>query len=52
MLVDGQPAKSSHLVRGTETILVEPGPLPPIRATAEDIPLTILYEDDKRHRHR
>ncbi len=46
VLVDGAPAKSSHVLRGTETIVVEPGALPPIRATAEDIPLTVLYEDE------
>jgi len=46
VLVDGLAAKSSHIVRGAEVILVDPGPLPPIRATAEDIPLTVLYEDD------
>ena len=46
VLVDGQPAKSSHVLRGAETIVVDPAELPPIRATAEDIPLTVLYEDD------
>lgn len=46
VLVDGQSSKSSHMLRGTEAIVVDPGQLPPIRATAEDIPLTILYEDD------
>jgi 23S rRNA pseudouridine1911/1915/1917 synthase len=46
VLVDGLPAKSSHLIRGAEVIVVEPGQLPPIRATAEDIPLTVLYEDE------
>src|SRR5580692_9771113 len=46
VLVDGQTAKSSAVLRGAELIVVEPGQLPPIRATAEDIPLTVLYEDD------
>jgi len=46
VLVDGQTAKASHLLRGEEAIVVEPGQLPPLRATAEDIPLTVLYEDD------
>jgi len=45
-LVDGLATKSSYEMRGTETVVVEPGELPPIRATAEDIPLTVLYEDD------
>jgi len=46
VLVDGQAAKASYVVRGAEGIVVEPGQLPPIRATAEDIPLNVLYEDD------
>jgi 23S rRNA pseudouridine1911/1915/1917 synthase len=46
VLLDGKAAKSSHVLRGAEAVLVEPGQLPPTRATAEDIPLTILYEDD------
>ena len=46
VLVDGQTAKASATLRGTESIVVEPGQLPPIRAIAEDIPLTVLYEDD------
>lgn len=46
VLVDGQTAKASYVVRGAEGIVVEPGQLPPIRATAEDIPLNVLYEDD------
>lgn len=46
VLVDGQPAKSSYVARGTEIISVDPGPLPPLRATPEDLPLAVLYEDD------
>lgn len=46
VLVEGLPSKPSHLLRGTESIVVDPGPLPALRATAEDIPLTILYEDE------
>jgi 23S rRNA pseudouridine1911/1915/1917 synthase len=34
------------VLRGTESIQVNPGELPPLRAVAEDIPLTVLYEDD------
>src|SRR3954470_16081356 len=45
VLVDGETAKSSHLLRGTENIVVDPTELPPLRATAEDIPLAVLYED-------
>ena len=44
--VAGKAEKSSYLIRGTEEIEVEPVPLPPLRATAEDIPLTVLYEDE------
>jgi 23S rRNA pseudouridine1911/1915/1917 synthase len=46
VLVNGAAAKSSYTLRGTEAIIVDPGRLPPIGATAEDIPLTTLYEDD------
>ncbi len=46
VLLDGLPAKSSHTLRGGEIAEVTPGDLPPIRAAAEDIPLTVLYEDD------
>jgi 23S rRNA pseudouridine1911/1915/1917 synthase len=47
VLVDGKPAKPSLRLRGGETIEVQaPGPRPPLRATAEEIPLDIVYEDD------
>lgn len=42
----GVALKSSYLLRGNETIEVEPLALPPLRATPEALPLTILYEDD------
>ena len=45
VLVDGAPAKSSLLLRGGETIDVSPADLPPLKATAEDLPVEILYED-------
>ncbi len=45
MLVDGSPAKRSYLVKGAERIHVQPGELPPLRATPEDLPLEVLYED-------
>jgi 23S rRNA pseudouridine1911/1915/1917 synthase len=44
--VEGQPVRASWLVRGGESISVEPAELPPLRAVAEDIPLTVLYEDE------
>ena len=43
--VAGRPEKSSYLIRGTEEIEVEPAALPPLKAFAEAIPLTVLYED-------
>ena len=48
VLVDGKPAKPSLRIRGGETIAVlAPAAVrPPLRATAEEIPLDIVYEDD------
>ena len=47
MLVDGaaQPRGSTKL-HGGETVDVDPAPLKPLRAEAEDIELDILYEDE------
>ncbi len=45
VLVDGSAAKRSYLVKGAERIHVQPGELPPLRATPEDLPLEVLYED-------
>jgi 23S rRNA pseudouridine1911/1915/1917 synthase len=46
IMVDGKLAKASHKLHGTESIAVtgEAQP-PPLRAIAEEIPLTIVYED-------
>jgi 23S rRNA pseudouridine1911/1915/1917 synthase len=38
-------AKSSHVMRGTETIEFEVGTIPPLKAEAEAIELSVLYED-------
>ncbi len=46
VLVSGLPSRASHTVRAGEAIEVEPAEPPPLRATAETIPLSILYEDD------
>jgi 23S rRNA pseudouridine1911/1915/1917 synthase len=47
VLVDGKPAKPSLRLRGGETIAVLAlAARPPLRATAEEIPLDIVYEDD------
>lgn len=45
VLLEGGRGKPSHLLRGGERIEVTPAPLAPLNATAEDIPLEILYED-------
>ncbi len=46
IMVDGKLAKASHKLHGTESIAVtgEAQP-PPLRAVAEEIPLTIVFED-------
>jgi len=46
VLVDGRQVRASHAVRAGQTIDVAPAAAPPLRATPEDIPLTVLYEDD------
>lgn len=46
VMVEGQAVRASHALRGTESIQVNPAELPPLRAVAEDIPLTVLYEDE------
>ncbi len=43
--VNGVAGKPSSPIRGTEAIEVEPAHLPPLKAEAEDIPLSVLYED-------
>jgi len=45
VLVNGASAKPSLLLRGGEQIEVSPAELPPLQATAEDLPIEILYED-------
>jgi 23S rRNA pseudouridine1911/1915/1917 synthase len=44
--IDGRVEKPSFTLRGEEQIEVEPAALPPLRAEAEDIPLTVIYEDE------
>lgn len=44
--VDETACRSSMKLRGGESIEVEPAPLKPLHAFAEDIPLEILYEDE------
>ncbi len=45
MLVNGSAAKASLVLRGGETIEVSPAGLPPLKATPEDLPVEVLYED-------
>jgi 23S rRNA pseudouridine1911/1915/1917 synthase len=43
--VNGAPSRPSYLVRSGDALDVEPAEAPPLRASAEDIPLRVLYED-------
>jgi 23S rRNA pseudouridine1911/1915/1917 synthase len=45
VLLNGASAQPSSVLRGGERIEVSPGELPPLKASPEDLPLTILYED-------
>jgi 23S rRNA pseudouridine1911/1915/1917 synthase len=46
VLVDGEREKASMKLRGGESIVVSGEPHPaPLKATAEDIPLDVVYED-------
>jgi 23S rRNA pseudouridine1911/1915/1917 synthase len=45
-LVNGKIERASRLVRQGDEIEVEPAELPPLAASPEAIPLTVLYEDD------
>jgi 23S rRNA pseudouridine1911/1915/1917 synthase len=44
-LVNHAPARASQTLRAGDTVDVEPADLPPLKATPEDIPLHVLYED-------
>ena len=44
--IAGAPTRSSHLLHGAEAVDVHPAELAPLRAEPEDIPLSILYQDD------
>src|SRR5579883_1672288 len=44
--VNGANSKSSLALRGGERIEVNPAQLPPLKASAEDLPVEILYEDE------
>jgi 23S rRNA pseudouridine1911/1915/1917 synthase len=45
--VDGKPGRAKQKLKGGELIEIEGDPRPaPLNATPEDLPLTIVYEDD------
>jgi len=44
--LNGETARPSYVLRGREQLQVMPGELPPLRAQAEELPLTVLYEDE------
>jgi 23S rRNA pseudouridine1911/1915/1917 synthase len=44
--VEGRPARAKDKVRGPARVRIEPLPPPPSAAAPEDLPLTILFEDD------
>ncbi len=46
VLVNGRPEKPSYQARGQERIEIDPAKLTPLHAAAENIPLSILYEDE------
>jgi 23S rRNA pseudouridine1911/1915/1917 synthase len=46
VLINGAARRTSYLVRTGDVADVQPVELAPLRATAEEIPLTVLYEDE------
>jgi 23S rRNA pseudouridine1911/1915/1917 synthase len=46
VLINGAAHRASYLVRTGDVADVQPADLAPLRAAAEQIPLTILYEDE------
>ena len=46
-LLPEKPTRASYIVRGHELIVVDPGPLAPLKAEAEELPLDILYQDSE-----
>ncbi len=45
VLVNGAAVKTAYTLRAGDAVHVEPADPPPLNATAEDIPLRVLYED-------
>jgi 23S rRNA pseudouridine1911/1915/1917 synthase len=46
VLVAGEPARKKHLVRAGERIVWRPPPEPEAMLAAEEVPFTVVYEDD------
>jgi 23S rRNA pseudouridine1911/1915/1917 synthase len=46
VLINGNATRASYIVRPPDVVDVEPSDPAPLRATPEQIPLTILYEDE------
>ena len=44
--VNGAERRASYVIRPDDAINVEPAEPPPLRAAPEDVPLSLLYEDD------
>lgn len=44
--VNGAAVKVSQLLHSGESVIVEPVDPPPLKATPEDLPVEVLYEDD------
>jgi 23S rRNA pseudouridine1911/1915/1917 synthase len=44
--LNGEAARASYMLHGGEQIDVNPGPLPALKAVAQELPLLVLYEDD------
>ncbi len=45
VLLNGAPTKASAVLRGGERVEVTPAAPPPLKATPEDLPVEVLYED-------
>jgi 23S rRNA pseudouridine1911/1915/1917 synthase len=43
--VNGSTVRPSHMLRGGESVEVEPAERPPLKAQPEDLPVKVLYED-------
>jgi len=46
VLVNGERRRASYPARSGDAVIVEPADLAPLNAAPEEIPLTILYEDE------